>query len=173
MRLTEPLTWHERAENVADTDCSGNANSDAGVTPCVTPNNDDDALLIDNLFRASLGRDSDAIDKARMALRQRMNELRTRGVAAAPVYRCACGYQGNETKPWRGIGICCPKCEGRLYLASASGVASVDRVQRLIDAIEGECDGLAVDEQHARAILAYVDGVSGTGRETVSPSGIE
>ncbi len=33
-----------------------------------------------------------------------------------------------------------------------------DRVKRLQDAIEGECDGLAVDEQHARAILAYVDG---------------
>ncbi|HEX7765996.1 MAG TPA: hypothetical protein VF443_04745, partial [Nitrospira sp.] len=46
----------------------------------VTPKNDDDALLIDNLFRACLGRDSDAIDRARMALRQRMNELRTNGV---------------------------------------------------------------------------------------------
>jgi hypothetical protein len=43
----------------------------------VQPKNDDDALLIDNLFRACLGRDSDAIDRARMALRQRMNELRS------------------------------------------------------------------------------------------------
>ncbi len=38
------------------------------------------------------------------------------------------------------------------------GTLVADRVKRLQDAIEGECDGLAVDEQHARAILAYVDG---------------
>jgi hypothetical protein len=45
---------------------------------------------------------------------------------------------------------------------AAAGVAvtiAPDRVQRLQHAIEGECDGLAVDEQHARAILEYVDGV--------------
>lgn len=43
------------------------------------------------------------------------------------------------------------------------GVATADtgRVRRLQDAIEGECDGLAVDERHARAILAYVEGVKG------------
>lgn len=31
-----------------------------------------------------------------------------------------------------------------------------DMVQRLKHAIEGECDGLAVDDEHARAILEYV-----------------
>jgi hypothetical protein len=51
-----------------------------GIPPAVTPKNDDDALLIDNLFRACLGRDSMAVDTARMALRQRMNELRAAGV---------------------------------------------------------------------------------------------
>lgn len=30
------------------------------------------------------------------------------------------------------------------------------RVQRLIDAVEGECHGLAISEQQARAILAWV-----------------
>lgn len=33
-----------------------------------------------------------------------------------------------------------------------------DRVLRLQAAIEGECDGLAIDLQHAQAILEYVDG---------------
>jgi protein gp37 len=32
-----------------------------------------------------------------------------------PFYACACGYRGEKTKPWREIGICCPRCEGRLY----------------------------------------------------------
>lgn len=36
------------------------------------------------------------------------------------------------------------------------GVPDVAMVKRLQDAIEGECDGLAVTEQHARAILEYV-----------------
>jgi hypothetical protein len=35
-----------------------------------------------------------------------------------------------------------------------------DRVDRLIAAIEGECDGLAVDRHHATAILQYVDGAA-------------
>jgi hypothetical protein len=47
----------------------------------------------------------------------------------------------------------------------AAGVIASDasRVQRLRDAIEGECDGMAIDERHARAILEYVDGVAPTG----------
>jgi hypothetical protein len=32
------------------------------------------------------------------------------------------------------------------------------RVRRLIQAIEGECEGLVITEQHAKAILEYVDG---------------
>lgn len=45
----------------------------------------------------------------------------------------------------------------------ADGVQGMeaDRVKRLQAAIEGECDGLAIDEHHARAILHYVDGVKG------------
>lgn len=45
---------------------------------------------------------------------------------------------------------------------NAAGVAlpPADRVTRLQDAIEGECDGLAIDEPRARAILLYVDCVS-------------
>ncbi|MCA8502209.1 hypothetical protein LGN13_10935 [Burkholderia multivorans] len=39
-----------------------------------------------------------------------------------------------------------------------------ERIARLREAIEGECDGLAVDYHHARAILEYVDGdAAGTG----------
>ncbi|WP_369050471.1 hypothetical protein [Burkholderia gladioli] len=34
---------------------------------------------------------------------------------------------------------------------------SATRIERLQHAIEGECDGLGIDEQHARAILEYVD----------------
>ncbi|WP_338509100.1 hypothetical protein [Burkholderia gladioli] len=34
---------------------------------------------------------------------------------------------------------------------------SSTRIERLQHAIEGECDGLGIDEQHARAILEYVD----------------
>lgn len=52
----------------------------AGVPPYVQPKSNDDAQLIDNLVRASLSGNSIAIDSARLVLRQRMNELRTRGV---------------------------------------------------------------------------------------------
>lgn len=31
-----------------------------------------------------------------------------------------------------------------------------EMIQRMQDAVEGECDGLAIDEQHARAIVEYV-----------------
>lgn len=31
-----------------------------------------------------------------------------------------------------------------------------EMIQRMQDAVEGECDSLAIDEQHARAILEYV-----------------
>jgi hypothetical protein len=34
---------------------------------------------------------------------------------------------------------------------------SGERLQRLKDAIEGECAGLAIDDAHALAILQYVD----------------
>ncbi len=43
--------------------------------------------------------------------------------------------------------------------APAPVALSEERVQRLKAAIEGECDGLAITDDHARAILAYVDEV--------------
>lgn len=42
--------------------------------------------------------------------------------------------------------------------AHASGVVAVDRVQRLMDACEGEVGGLALTRAAARRILAFVDG---------------
>lgn len=61
-------------------DCHGKPDGE-GAAPIAPaePARADDALLIDNLFRATLGRDSDAIDTARMALRRRFNELRAAG----------------------------------------------------------------------------------------------
>lgn len=58
-------------------DCHGEPSGEevAPIAPA-EPARADDALLIDNLFRATLGRDSTAIDTARMALRRRFNELR-------------------------------------------------------------------------------------------------
>lgn len=35
-----------------------------------------------------------------------------------------------------------------------------DRIERLKDAIEGECDGLVITDAHAKAILEYVDGAA-------------
>ncbi len=44
------------------------------------------------------------------------------------------------------------------------------RIERLQAAIEGECDGLAVDDQHAAAILAYIDAPSErSGVDTARP----
>jgi len=51
----------------------------------------------------------------------------------------------------------CPVATCKL---SRGGLRPAGRVKRLQDAIEGECDGLAIDEQHARAILQYVDGMN-------------
>ncbi|RQZ17270.1 hypothetical protein DIE15_12420 [Burkholderia sp. Bp9031] len=42
--------------------------------------------------------------------------------------------------------------------AGAGRAVMDERIARLREAIEGECDGLAVDYHHARAILEYVDG---------------
>lgn len=96
-----------------------------GVTVCVEPKCDDDALLIDNLFRASLGRDSLAVDAARMALRLRMNELRAQLSAAPDAPAADAGQAGSEDEislewehpcPFRGeptstpIGKACPAC---------------------------------------------------------------
>lgn len=36
---------------------------------------------------------------------------------AEAFYQCACGWRGSTTKEWKGTGICCPACEGRLYPA--------------------------------------------------------
>lgn len=47
---------------------------------------------------------------------------------------------------------------GQAAARSSQGARSDERVQRLQAAIEGECDGLAVDEHHAKAILDYVLG---------------
>ncbi|WP_421885211.1 hypothetical protein [Methylibium sp.] len=45
----------------------------------------------------------------------------------------------------------------------SAGPAPAEMVERLKSAIEGECDGLAVDDQHAKAILDYVLGESHEG----------
>lgn len=47
---------------------------------------------------------------------------------------------------------------GQAASGSSQGARSDEHVRRLQDAIEGECDGLAIDEHHARAILEYVLG---------------
>lgn len=50
-------------------------------------------------------------------------------------------------------GFACTRAEAEAEAYSA-------RVKRLQDAIEGECDGLAITADHARAILQYVDGTA-------------
>lgn len=47
---------------------------------------------------------------------------------------------------------------GQAASGSQENARSDEHVRRLQDAIEGECDGLAIDEHHARAILEYVLG---------------
>ena len=58
----------------------------------------------------------------------------------------------------------CTGCEGRPSLENSpcavcrAGVASlVARMTRLKDAIEGECNGLAITDDVAREIIAYID----------------
>jgi hypothetical protein len=42
--------------------------------------------------------------------------------------------------------------------SATKGSDAASRVQRLIDAIEGEADGLALSVASARRVLAFVDG---------------
>jgi hypothetical protein len=42
--------------------------------------------------------------------------------------------------------------------SATKGSDAASRVQRLIDAIEGEADGLALSVTSARRVLAFVDG---------------
>ena len=46
-----------------------------------------------------------------------------------------------------------------------------DRIRRLQDAIEGECDGLAISPEHARAILEWVDGIGANGGKPAGATG--
>lgn len=61
--------------------------------------------------------------------------------------------------------------QGWLAARSAPAVAekvplTEERIRKLQDAIEGECDGLAIGPEHARAILEWVDGIgSGSAQE--------
>lgn len=70
---------------------------------------------------------------------------------AAPVQKCAiCGQMPKA--------LCCEVLAAPAAPATGeSGAEQQSKIDRLKDAIEGECDGLGITDDNARAILAYVD----------------
>lgn len=59
-------------------------------------------------------------------------------------------YQNSKPGEARNAAYALPVAD------AAEAIGTVELINRLQDAIEGECDGLAIDEDQARAILEHI-----------------
>lgn len=86
----------------------------------------------------------------------RHNHLAARQPVVAVPQGCdACDRTGIRQND-QGRNICCPDCDLGRACAGDTHQPVGEPVQRLVEAIEGECDGLAISRTTAGAILAHV-----------------